>query len=98
MIMKKILTGAFCLSVLFAYNTLLKTNKSVSVLTDDVEALSACEVSLTNAKGKNVKYECAGENGTCLIDEEVEVKVKIYGITTTVKTKVQATCSGTRVS
>lgn len=100
--MKKILATAFCLSALFAYSSLLKINNSVSVLSEDVEALSACDISFTDAKDKHVKYECAGEKGTCIIDEapEVKVKEKVWGITITkvIKTKVYAVCSGTRVS
>lgn len=96
--MKKILATAFCLSALFAYTSLLKSNNSVSVLSEDVEALSACDVSCTNAKGKFVKFECVGEKGTCIIDEKVEVKVKVGGITRVVQTTLYAACSGTRVS
>lgn len=103
MIMKKILATAFCLSALFAYTSLLKSNNSVSVLSEDVEALSACDVSCTNAKGEFVKFECVGEKGTCIIDEKVEVKVevkvkKVGKITKVVETKLYAACSGTRVS
>lgn len=92
--MKKILATAFCLTTLFAYNSILKTNNAVSVLSEDVEALSACEVNFTDANGNNVTYECVGEKGTCIIDEHPEVKV----FSKVVKASVYASCSGSRKS